>query len=602
MQGYAKVFLFGLAVLECIKMTDGAISSTVAFLTPHSTPQRQNKHHPLIECNHHGVQTVKPKCVTSTTSCRTKTTQLFLIPSQATTSKNQKQNKSSCANQTLYTASSDSSSSREIGAGDTIVYNRTENPVRKNDSDSKNTSDSKTRPKYEQHQGQLSKKKRNKSRSNNPSFGNYPNVPWRAISMAHFRRHPNVLPLPDAVLELKQLEDVANFRQGSWQWDALHVGRCTTSQAASALGLLEPHAARAMGIPKSLQKQGGGSAFYRLRAPALAGSLDEMNAILCNHPEEQQERHKTTHDVDVNEIVWEATKSRHTNTTAAETSRSPKKNSNLPRQPKFAARYLCKTTEEELSKWKRDARRKEFNTVPSMRVRMEWGNVQEATSLLTALNYFWKQDPRIMIKEVGMCGAGLEMNSTMTNHGLLLGASPDGVIEYPNRTLEALEVKNHCPFVSANFGNKTNSTRNPSRKQYRIREMPLQPTVPPAYVSQLMIEMLSLGPSCRSAVMVRQTATNGAVILRLHRDDAWIDEMMHWLRRFQTDYVIPDQAPPVNFFWQSEDQNDSERYKKFVLRTKELGESVQLVDYIKNGDIQRVVSATRHQPIPLFLD
>jgi hypothetical protein len=201
-----------------------------------------------------------------------------------------------------------------------------------------------------------------------------------------------------------------------------------------------------------------------------------------------------------------------------------------------------------------------------------------------------------------MCGAGLEMNSTMTNHGLLLGASPDGVIEYPNKTLEALEVKNHCPFVSANFGNKPNSTKNPSRKQYRIREMPLQPTVPPAYVSQLMIEMLSLGPSCQSAVMVRQTATNGAVILRLHRDDAWIDEMIYWLQRFQTDYVIPDQAPPVNFFWQSEDQNDSERYKKFVLRTKELGESVQLVDYIKNGDIQRVVSATRHQPIPLFLD
>ena len=43
------------------------------------------------------------------------------------------------------------------------------------------------------------------------------------------------------------------FRQDSWQWDALHAGRLTTSKAASCLGFYEEHAGKKLGVPRSLR-------------------------------------------------------------------------------------------------------------------------------------------------------------------------------------------------------------------------------------------------------------------------------------------------------------------------------------------------------------
>jgi hypothetical protein len=134
---------------------------------------------------------------------------------------------------------------------------------------------------------------------------------------------------------------------------------------------------------------------------------------------------------------------------------------------------------------------------------------------------------------------------------------------------------------------------------YRIRELPLQFTVPPAYIPQLMMEMLCCGDSCKSAIMVRQTATCGAVILRLHRDDQWIAEMNHWLQRFMVEYVDKEIPPPPNFFWNCDEE--SERYKKFIQRTKTLSEQVELVEHVKHNDIQRVLGKDGLR-CPLFLD
>eukprot|EP00957_Ditylum_brightwellii_P021620 1630383-Ditylum_brightwellii.AAC.1 len=107
------------------------------------------------------------------------------------------------------------------------------------------------------------------------------------------------------------------------------------------------------------------------------------------------------------------------------------------------------------------------------------------------------------------------------------------------------------------------------------------------------MEMLCLGPSCRSVIMVRQTATIGAVILRLHRDDEWIEEMLYWLRRFMTNFVHEGTPPPANFFWDNDDDSihgGGERYRRFVTRTKEIGEAVELVDYVSHSGVQRVMS------------
>ena len=131
----------------------------------------------------------------------------------------------------------------------------------------------------------------------------------------------------------------------------------------------------------------------------------------------------------------------------------------------FAAKYQQHISANDL-KTRRIETKEYMSTLSSpMRIRMNWGNSQEATAILTALNYFYNVDPNVTIKEVGMCGAGLQYNSTDIGSGsnnLLLGASPDAVIQYSNGTLEVLEVKNHCPFVPARRNNVNTSVKNKS--------------------------------------------------------------------------------------------------------------------------------------------
>ena len=460
--------------------------------------------------------------------------------------------------------------------------------------------------------------------------GNLPDIYWRAIPMKHLRSHPSYQPLPKpkAITYLSHLEDVRQFRQDSWQWDMLHSGRCTTSQAAPALGLLENHAAKMLGIPKSLQK-GCMGAYVRLGQSALR-TLEEMNSVLCCHDEQQYDYYNVDDGDGEEEWFYQTYNNNNndssnvsgTNSTYQVRRRIWKK---MPKQRyPFAAKYSHPITMEQIYD-RRQQTKKYMSTLSSpMRIRMNWGNSQEATAILTALNYFYSVDPDVIVKEVGMCGAGLKYNATSFGrssqrreddnhdiHDLILGASPDAVIQYSNGTLEALEVKNHCPFIpnrrqQREDGNDstssiTNSTIGRGRSSYRIREMPIQATVPPAYIPQLMMEMLCLGDECKSAIMCRQTATNGAVLVRLRRDDEWIDEMIYWLERFVNDYVKKGTPPPRNFFWFDDDGNLCDRYQRFVRRTKELSDGVELVKYIEHGSIQRVLG-DQGVRLPLFLD
>ena len=129
----------------------------------------------------------------------------------------------------------------------------------------------------------------------------------------------------------------------------------------------------------------------------------------------------------------------------------------------------------------------------------------------------------------------------------------------------------------------------------------MKSSVPPAYIPQLMMEMMCLGDDCRSAVMCRQTATNGAIIVRLRRDDEWIAEMIFWLERFVDEYVQKDEPPQPNFFWFDDDKHISKRYQKFVNRTKEISDEVELVKAIPHGSIQRALGYEGER-LPLFLD
>lgn len=402
--------------------------------------------------------------------------------------------------------------------------------------------------------------------------------------MEDLRQHPQFesLPLPETIHKLESLEDIRLFRQESWQWDAVHEGRCTTSQAVAALGFLEPETGKLLGVPRSWRR-GGQGAYHRLREPALR-TLEELNEVLCNSNFTiPQNVDPTVKDP----TVW----------TKATTNHEQGGGKHFP----FAAKYMRHITQKDV-----EERRELSQTLAKtpgfdFSVRMMWGNAQEATALLTALNYFWKQDNGVILKEVGMCGGGLQINRTSgETSNLLVGATPDGLLCYPNGTVEALEVKNHCPFFAMP---STNRRGNPRRgKKFTIRHFDIEDAgVPSQYIPQLMMEMLCVGENCRSSIMVRQTATSGSLVLRVHRDDEWIEEMLFWLHRFQLDFVEREEPPPENFFLHAPDEEDRERYNKFLEKTLELKSKVEVVAHIPHCQVQRAMTV-RPGMAQLFLD
>jgi hypothetical protein len=256
----------------------------------------------------------------------------------------------------------------------------------------------------------------------------------------------------------------------------------------------------------------------------------------------------------------------------------------------FVADYLYEPTTEEIKTRRAYVKERSGGDYLSKGIRLIWGNTQEATSVLTALNYFAQEDPDVHVREVGMCGAGLALNQSSMEFSLLVGASPDGVLCHGDGRLEVLEVKNHCPF----FSNRDRKRRNNKLKIFSVGDRPLGHVgVLAQYVPQMQMEMYCLGEDCRSAVMVRQTAAQGAVLLRMQRDDDWIEEMLYFLHSFQRDYVQAQQPPPSDFFW---DGPEATRYREFVNRTVQVRDSVDVIATLTNEEIQRASAA------PYFLD
>eukprot|EP00536_Pseudo-nitzschia_multiseries_P002305 jgi/Psemu1/183213/e_gw1.30.228.1 len=487
------------------------------------------------------------------------------------------------------------SRSRSIGSNGNENENGNHHPIKSNGGNN-----GKAKPK------QKAKQKAKRQRQRRQS-GNLPDVLWRHIPMEHVRMHPRFVPLPEpeTITRLECIEDVRNFRQESWQWDVLHEGRMTTSQAVAALGFLEPTAGEMLGVPRGLRK-GGIGAYHRLRKPVAMTTLEEMNHHLCVGIDGG--------DGDAGGgIVSEDKRTEETNNYWTQPSSFP-----------FAAKYMVQITEHDL-----ETRKKLAKDIAKTKwsIRMVWGNVQEATSLLTALNYFWKRDHRVTMNEIGMCGAGLDFNQTTalrSETGLLLGATPDAVLCHPDGTIEAVEVKNHCPYVPNDYYRSTkpgNGKGNHHQHAFRLSRQSLSwnrnSTMMCTYLPQLMMEMLCLGKNCVSAIMVRQTATNGSLILRIKRDDDWIEEMIYWLDRFHKDYVRQGIPPPKNFFLEgsggsgsigssSDDDDDNpedrERYRRFLEFTKRIeSDNVELLEHVPNRSVQRAM-AMHSVANDLFLD
>ena len=209
-------------------------------------------------------------------------------------------------------------------------------------------------------------------------------------------------------------------------------------------------------------------------------------------------------------------------------------------------------------------------------VRAGWGSVQEDTALVSVMNTF----RGARLEEVGLCPlealpdlAALARSwGVKPQHLPLLGASPDGILAHDNGIREAVEVKCVCPFRAATAGTGGGiCVRDAGPK--RAGHFPCE------HMPQVQCEMLCSGT--RSCIYISLSATRGATIFRVSRDDAYLGNMLHLLQRFRAQYVLPKKAPPTNFFY------GLPQHAQFRARTAELARSAPVLRTLQPHEVQR---------------
>ena len=123
---------------------------------------------------------------------------------------------------------------------------------------------------------------------------------------------------------------------------------------------------------------------------------------------------------------------------------------------------------------------------------------------------------------------------------LLVGASPDGLLRYANGSVAVVEVKNHAPFAGGRsfgqsrgggHGGRGGSSSGGSGVEsyggggggrggafFMADRGPVE-SIGPWHLPQLQLEMLCAGVRCRSAIFGSFSATKGANLFLVPRDD-----------------------------------------------------------------------------------
>jgi hypothetical protein len=234
--------------------------------------------------------------------------------------------------------------------------------------------------------------------------GNLPNVEWRAIPMDDLRKHPLYESLPNHpfdittdIAKVNGLDHAHLFRQDTWQWNALHRGRLTTSKLSACLGFYEPIAAQRLTVPKSLQ---GHSRAMCTWQELCETPPRDWSFLFENH------RNIARKDVRNKANIWEQ----------------------APSSSIFPYSYQPTET---FAHFERGKGSYKYRDVLSARI--AWGSAQEATAVLGAVNFFHAESVRlnsttidtenpgsssknvsVTVKESGMCI--LEHVYSMNNH------------------------------------------------------------------------------------------------------------------------------------------------------------------------------------------
>ena len=407
------------------------------------------------------------------------------------------------------------------------------------------------------------KKKKLSVRNEIQLRGSNANVYWRSVSMQDLRLHPLYIPLPPSnTINITSVESLSLFRQDSLEWSLLHKGRLTTSKAAACLGLYESTAAELLNVPRSLTSHHRVlSAFYELQDDPI--DLNELKALSVESSlriNEQTPRNKSS------QRTWRA------NT-----------NSSFPFSYHPDIRFV-KTV-------------RGISSASS--ARMHWGTAQEATSILAVINYFASTNTSVKIKEVGLLpleqvsetakdddtyALGIENSQRIkawVEEGSLplLGASPDGIIDFDDGHCEILECKNSSPFIQMNSYKQSSLT---------INQKSLFKGLGSWFIPQLMLEILCAGPTCRGAVLVQLSAISGAQIYRVERNNDYIALMLEWLKTFYVTYVTQNKEPKEDF------HISNEKYLEFLKATKRISDNCKVVSVIPQDLIQRSSLNTKY--------
>eukprot|EP01031_Cornospumella_fuschlensis_P031106 gene31106-37593_t len=449
--------------------------------------------------------------------------------------------------------------------------------------------------------------------------GQMPNVLWRRIPMEHLRKHPLYQALPDpSRVSVRSVTELGLYAQDSWQWDALHQGRLTTSALASILGFFEADVAASLQIPRSLRGHDRAvQAWERVREkpPASYAHLFRQGTGESSEERGGEER-----------AVWSF----------------PSDNA------AFACAYRPPTAQEPARNAGGWVGASSFSGDPR-RVRLQWGDCQEATAVLAALNFLHHSQPQDLASAASSSSSGalLRESGMLLLEALeeyarpstplyrtvrawveegslpLIGASPDGLLVQPapfsttaasssdtqkpapqplassptplrsgGAIYSVLEVKCVSPFVAvqgaeggARFG--------------VAGGRPGGTGVPVWHLPQLQLEMFCAGSACSSALIVT-LFVDGARIYKVQRDDQYILDMLGHVRQFYVNYVTRKGAaasskkpvrpssssnkmkPPAPNFVQPRGS-----YLAFLQRTKQLAQQAELLADLDASSIQR---------------
>ena len=385
-----------------------------------------------------------------------------------------------------------------------------------------------------------------------PPTGEYPNIYWRTIPWEELRAHPRftALEVPDAV-RVTSVLDMGRFRQESWQWNAMHSGRLTTSKIATCLGFYEAVGAERLRVPRSLLSHGKvARALEELRSPPV--SLEVLNADYDAARAAKAAKAASEGAERLRRAVW----------------------ADAPLSKRFACGYKGRGMAS-------NARRRRSNAPNTVvRTRMKWGLAQEPTALLATLNAFKDVGA---LRESGLCPLEA-VRSTYDEDSIVrvaaelplppIGASPDGILDLSDGRIRAVELKNVAPYASSKSADGAGS--------FVVRDRGPSEGIAPWHVPQLMAEILCLGPRCDAALLVSMSATKGANVYRIQRDDEYIAQMLQLLSAFHLRYGIDGAAVADEGF-----AADFDGYADFLSRTVELAEGAQKMRRIHQQDVQR---------------